>query len=237
MDLSSIKVLTFDIGGTVFDWHSSITAEVNRLAGERGVEVDASRFANDWRRGMFQMLDKVRSGELPWMNADEIHRLMLDDITPGYAALELNSADLDDLNGVWHRLKVWNDAPAAIDRLRGRYTVVVLTVLSWAIAVYSSEANNLQWDGILSCEFLGHYKPSPEAYLSAVSLLGVQPQETMMVAAHYGDLRAAMGAGLHSAFVSRPDERGVGDKTESGPQPDFDVNAKDFADLANQLLA
>ena len=169
--------------------------------------------------------------------ADEIHRRILDDVAPGFAALELEPSDLDDLNGVWHRLKVWNDAPAVIERLRGRYTVVVLTVLSWAIAVYSSEANDVQWDGILSCEFLGHYKPSPEAYISAVNLLGLRPQETMMVAAHYGDLRAAMGAGLHSAFVARPDERGQGDNTESEPQPDFDVNAKDFADLADQLLA
>lgn len=237
MDLSSIKVLTFDIGGTVFDWHNSITGEVSQLAKDRKVSVDAGRFANQWRRGMFQMLDKVRSGELPWMNADEIHRRVLDDVAPGFAALELSSSDLDDLNGLWHRLKVWQDAPAAIEELRGRYTVVVLTVLSWAIAVYSSEANNLRWDGILSCEFLGHYKPSREAYLTAVELLGVRPEQTMMVAAHYGDLRAAMDAGLHSAFVSRPGERGPGDTTDTDPQPDFDVNATDFADLTSQLLA
>lgn len=236
MDLSNVRALTFDVGGTVFDWHSSISAEVQRLADDRGVSVDVSRFANDWRRGMFQRLDKVRSGELPWANADEIHRRVLDDVAPSFAALELTSSDLDELNLVWHRLNVWEDAPAAIKRLRGRYTVVVLTVLSWAIAVYSSEANDLQWDGILSCEFLGHYKPSPEAYLAGVNLLGVRPEETMMVAGHYGDLRAAMSAGLHSAFVSRPGERGPGDSTETEPQPDFDINASDFTDLANQLL-
>ena len=237
MDTSSIKVLTFDIGGTVFDWHSSIREELDQLAAQRGVSVDSGRFANEWRRGMFQMLDKVRSGEVPWMNSDEIHRQVLDDVAPRFPALELGSTDLDDLNLVWHRLKVWDDAPAAIEKLRGRYTVVVLTVLSWANAVYSSEANNLRWDGILSCEFLGHYKPSPEAYIAAVDLLGVRPEETMMVAGHYGDLRAAKTAGLHSAFVSRPGERGVGDATEVEPQPDFDLNATDFADLTAQLLA
>ena len=51
MDLTSIKALTWDIGGTVFDWYGSVSREVGSLAGERGVEVDSSRFANDWRRG------------------------------------------------------------------------------------------------------------------------------------------------------------------------------------------
>lgn len=237
LDLSSIKALTFDIGGTVFDWHSSIRDEVDRLAIARRVEVDSAQFANEWRREMFEMLAKVRNSELPWMNADQIHRRVLDDVAPRYPALELIGSDLDELNQVWHHLNVWKDAPQAIERLRSRYTVVVLTVLSWAIAVDSSKAGGIEWDGILSCEFLGNYKPEAPAYHAGVKLLGIQPNEAMMVAAHHGDLRAAIRAGLHSAFVPRPGERGEGNDLESEPQPDFDINSKDFADLANQLLA
>ena len=48
----------------------------------------------------------------------------------------------------------------------------------------------------------------------------------MMVAAHYGDLRAAIRAGLHSAFVPRPGERGEGSDLETEPQPDFDINSR-----------
>ncbi len=236
-DLSSIKALTFDIGGTVFDWHSSIRDEVYRLATERRVEVNGAQFANEWRREMFEMLAKVRNSELPWMNADQIHRRVLDDVAPRYPALELIDSDLDELNQVWHHLNVWKDAPQAIERLRSRYTVVVLTVLSWAIAVDSSKAGGIEWDGIISCEFLGNYKPDAPAYHARVKLLGIEPNEAMMVAAHYGDLRAAIRAGLHSAFVPRPGERGEGSDLETEPQPDFDINSTDFADLANQLLA
>ena len=236
-DLSSIKALAFDIGGTVFDWHSSIRDEVHRLATERRVEVDSAQFANEWRREMFEMLAKVRKSELPWMNADQIHRRVLDDVAPRYPTLELNDSDLDELNQVWHHLNVWKDAPQAIERLRSRYTVVVLTVLSWAIAVDSSKAGGIWWDGIISCEFLGNYKPDAPAYHAGVKLLGIEPNEAMMVAAHYSDLRAAIRAGLHSAFVPRPGERGEGSDLETEPQPDFDINSKDFADLANQLLA
>ncbi len=154
MDLSSIKALTFDIGGTVFDWHSSIRDEVHRLATARRVEVNGAQFANKWRREMFEMLAKVRNSELPWMNADQIHRRVLDGVAPRYPALELIDSDLDELNQVWHHLNVWKEAPQAIERLRSRYTVVVLTVLRLCILVDSSYAGFFECECIISCEFV-----------------------------------------------------------------------------------
>ena len=115
--------------------------------------------------------------------------------------------------------------------------MVVLTVMSMAIGVDSSKHNGIEWDGIISCEFLGHYKPDRGAYLAGLRLLGVEPGHTMMCATHHGDLRAAMAAGLRSAYVPRPGESGDGNDGDLSPQPDFDVNARDFTDLADQLLA
>ena len=237
IDLSRIRALTWDIGGTVFDWHHTIRDEVAALAAARGADVDPARFANTWRRRMFQELARVRSGDLPWMNADQIHRGLLDELAEQHPSLELTPSDRDALNGVWHRLAAWPDAAEALRRLRTRYTVVVLTVMSTAIAVDSSKHNGIEWDGIISCEFLGHYKPDREAYLGGLRLLGVEPGQAMMCAAHHRDLRAAMAAGLRSAYVPRPGESGAGNDGDLSPQPDFDVNARDFTDLADQLLA
>ncbi len=236
VDLSTIKALTFDVGGTIFDWHHTIRDEVERLAQERGVEMDCASFTNNWRWRMFELLGQVRSGELPWMNADDLHRRALDDMVVKYPILDLTIAERDALNQVWHRLRVWTDAPQAIEQLRSRYTVVVLTILSWALVVDSSKTAGITWDGILSCEFLGHYKPDPEAYQAGVQLLGIAPHEAMMVAAHPGDLRAAKAAGLHTAYVTRPGERGEGNDPDLSPQPDFDVNATDFHDLTRKLV-
>ena len=236
-DLTRIRTLTWDIGGTVFDWHHGIKDEVTALAADRGAAVDAAVFANIWRRRMFEELALVRSGDLPWMNADQLHRRVLDELAEQHPSLGLSAADLEELNSVWHRLSAWPDAPAALARLRERYSVVVLTVMSTAIAIDSSRHNGIDWDAILSCEFLGHYKPDAEAYLSAVRLLGVQPEEALMCAAHRGDLRAAIAAGLHSAYVPRPGESGEGNDRDLSPRPEFDINAADFTDLADQLLA
>lgn len=236
IQLNTIKALTFDIGGTVFDWHQTLCPKVDCLSRAHGVEVDAAAFTNQWRRRMFELLAQVRSGELPWMNADDLHRRALDDLVGPYPALHLTSSEKDELTHVWHRLQAWADAPPALERLRSCYTVVVLTVLSWAIAIDSSKVAGINWDGVLSCEFLGHYKPDVEAYQAGVRVLGIAPHEAIMVAAHPGDLRAAAAAGLYTAYIPRPGEKGVGNDLDLSPQPDFDINVTDFGDLVQQLV-
>ena len=238
-DLTRIKVLTFDVGGTVFDWRGAIQKEVTRLAAEQDAEVDVIQFATDWRTWMFATLARVRSGELSWRNADQIHRSVLDDVLDKHSALKLSASERDELNEVWHRLRAWPDAGEAIERLRDRYTTVVVTVLSYSIAVDCSKYNGIDWDGILSCEFLGHYKTDPEAYLTALKLLRVEPSEAMMVAAHGRDLRGAKAAGLHTAYVHREGESDVspGSSDLDSASSEFDIVSVDFPDLANRLLA
>ena len=53
----------------------------------------------------------------------------------------------------------------------------------------------LPWDCVLSSELAHHYKPDPEVYLLAAQLLGLEPHQVMMVAAHNGDLLAAQAVG------------------------------------------
>ena len=91
------------------------------------------------------------------------------------------------------------------------------------------------WDCILSAELARHYKPDPEAYLTAAALLGLQPPQVMMVAAHNNDLLAAQKVGFRTAFVPRPTEYGPGQTTDLEANPTVDVMATDFNDLAQQL--
>ncbi len=234
--LAGVKVLTFDVGGTVFDWYGGVTGAVDDLAARKGVEVDSSGFAIGWRELFFDTLAKVRSGALPRMNADGIHRLTLDEMSANFPALPLSGAEKDGLTDVWHHLSAWPDANPAIQRLRQKYTVVVLTVLSFGIVVESSKKSGIDWDAIISCEFLGHYKPDVDAYLDGLKLLGVEPGEAMMVAAHAWDLKSAKKAGLATAYVPRPRERG--DHTMFDlTMPDMDVNAPNFSGLADLLLS
>lgn len=232
--LDAVKALTFDVGGTVFDWQGATRSAVSALAAEREAEIDVARFCLRWRGDMFRMLARVRSGELDWLNADQLHRAVLDPLGEAYPELALTAVDKDALTAVWHDMSAWPDFGPALPRLRTKYTVAVLTVLSWSIAVDCCKRNDLWWDGIMSCEMLGAYKPDPEAYQRGAELLGLRPEEVMMVASHPGDLRAAMAVGFRTAFVlPRHDEPGGND---DGNPEDFDLTAEDFTVLADKLV-
>jgi len=58
----------------------------------------------------------------------------------------------------------------------------------------------------------------------------------MMVATHEDDLQAAQGCGLQTAYVHRPHEYGVEVAKAVGDLGVFDVRARDFNDLADQLV-
>ena len=238
-DLSNIKALTWDVGGTVFDWRGTIEDEVRRLASEKEADVDIEQFATDWRVWSFAMLARVNTFELPWTNLDHIHRQVLDDVLQKHSSLSLSASERDNLAEIWHRLRAWPGAADAIHRLRSRYTVIVLTVLSYAIAVDCSKHNGINWDGILACEFLGAYKGPPNAYNKAIRLLRRQPSETMMVAAHMNDLKNARRAGMTTAYIHREGESNVtpGFSDVATADPEIDIVASDFPDLANKLLA
>ena len=83
-------------------------------------------------------------------------------------------------------------------------------------------------------EIARDYKPKPAVYLGAAAAFDCAPGETMMVAAHSSDLAAAAHAGLRTAFIARPDERGKG-RGESRASVPVDVTATGLGDLADQL--
>lgn len=226
-----IKVLTFDVGGSVFDWQSSTQEAVKELADERRVELDVPAFCFQWRRRMFETLAEVRKGDLSWRNADQIHLEVLDELGEQYRELELTSDDKQRLNSAWHRMGVWEDVPEALKRLRERYIVSILTVLSLSIVVDSSKHAGIDWDAYLSCEFLGVYKPEADAYQKAARLFGVESSETMMVACHPPDLAAAQRAGLKAAHVKPK----VWEMGSEGDSSGFEIQAESYTDLADQL--
>lgn len=233
--MTAPKALFFDVGGTIFDWKNTAIPIINRLASDHGQHVDAEAFANDWRREMFAARAQVAQGNLPWMSADGMHLAALETMRTTYPLL----TEVDDLMGIvkqtWHNLNAFDGAADAINQLRTKYTVVVLTILSWESIVSSSKRAGVQWDGILSCEFLGYYKPSRQAYLKGVGLLGLQPEEAMMVAAHKTDLAAAQSAGMQTAYVGVPEDDLVFAESAQQPTYQFDVSAADFPELCGKL--
>ncbi len=227
-----IRALTFDVFGTVVDWRSSITLEGQALQQRLALPAqDWAQFADDWRAGYQPAMQDVRSGQLPWTDIDGLHRRILDGLLT-QRRLVLSEADTAQFNRVWHRLAPWRDSVAGLTRLKQRFIITTLSNGNVSLLVNMAKHAGLPWDTVLSAELFNHYKPDPQVYLGAARLLGLQPEQVMMVAAHPSDLRAAAACGLRTAYVRRPLERGAGGPMEAWTDGEFDVVASDFNSLA-----
>lgn len=235
MEISTIKALTFDVFGTVVDWRGTIAREGRRIGSAAGIDADWAGLADAWRGGYKPAMHRVRTGELTWTNLDVLHRMMLDQLIGRFGLGGLSEPQLAELNGVWHRLDPWPDARGGLERLRQRFVVATLSNGNMALLITMAKHADLRWDAILSVELAKHYKPDPEVYSTAAGLLGLQPHEVLMVAAHNDDLQGARAVGLRTAFVRRAEEYGPSQTTDLEPDPDVDVVARDFNDLADQL--
>lgn len=231
-----IEALLFDVFGTVVDWRGGVIRACRRLGEEKELSVDWATFADAWRGRYRPSMEKVRTGEVPWTNLDALHRASLEELLEEFEVTSLTDKEKDHLNRVWHRLDPWPDAVEGLARLKRRYVIAPLSNGNVALLTDMAKRAGLPWDLILSAELSRHYKPDREAYLTSAELLGLRPEQVMMVAAHPDDLHAAAGAGLRTAYVHRPLEFGPGAEPEP-PPPIFDHSATDFVDLAEQLGA
>ena len=232
-----LKVLAFDVFGTVVDWRGGVMAELHFSPppGEGRVGATAGAFADAWRRRAQQLWASVYRGETPYVVLDEIHAQALGHVAAEFELQPLSDAERERLVLAWHHLPAWPDAVAGMTRLRNRYVLTTLSNGGMAHLIDVARSARLPFDCILSTELVKTYKPDPRVYRMVPELLQVRPEQAMMVASHPYDLSAAAKEGMRTAFVKRPQEWGTG-KIEA---PDFpvDVTAEDFNDLASQLGA
>ena len=101
-----VKALIFDVFGTVVDWRTSVIKEGETLGAQKSWKIDWAAFADEWRfDGYIGGIRKVVSGELPWNNADDLHRMQLDLMLEARGiSSQLAEAEKDHFNRVWHRL-------------------------------------------------------------------------------------------------------------------------------------
>jgi 2-haloacid dehalogenase len=232
---SGIQALIFDTYGTVVDWRTTVLEALRGLGRSRGLATDWEGFLARWETRA--ILDRVNTGELPWMTMENVHRLALETPLAHYGVTGLTDDEIDRLVLARWRLHPWSDSVPGLTRLKQRYVISPLSNASFIGMVKLAKFAGLPWDCIITAENARRYKPHPEAYRTAVSLLGLRPEQVMLVAAHNYDLRAAQSHGLGTAFVPRPTEYGPKQTTDLAPEGEWTVIAKDFLDLAGQLGA
>jgi 2-haloacid dehalogenase len=231
-----VRALAFDVFGTVVDWRTSVARELGSVLAPKGHRLDWEGFADQWRSRYQPAMERVRNGERPFVILDVLHRENLVELLKEYRIEDLSEAEIDHLNQAWHRLDAWPDVLEGLRRLKHRFVLAALSNGNVALLVHMAKRAGLPWDVILGAEVTRAYKPTPEAYDRAATMLAMEPSRCLMVAAHPADLVAAAARGFRTAYVHRPLEYGRDHADRARPAQTFDLAVDTLTELADKLI-
>lgn len=228
-----MRVLLFDVFGTLVDWRSSMIELAAAAGGRAGPRADWAGIIDDWRRAYQPALDRVRQGAA-WRDLDSLQRETLSRVL-AERGVSLSATARESLVKGWRELRAWPDSREGLDRLRRTHVTATLSNGHVALLADLLKFADLRVDAVLSAQLAASYKPDPKVYLTALDLLDCRPQDAGMVAAHPSDLRAAAGVGLSPIFVRRPLEWGPGVPAANPPALDGLLQADGLSHLADAL--
>lgn len=222
------RAFIFDVFGTCVDWRNSVARDVQAVF----PDIDAVAFADAWRGEYQPAMERIRSGGRGYVPLDILHLENLDRVLSRFG---VTCDDPAALNKAWERLDPWADVVPGLTALREKGLIASCSNGSIGLMSRLARWGNLPWDAILGADIGQGYKPQAKVYLRSVAVLGLEPEQVTMVAAHNSDLAAARTLGLKTAFVLRPTEHGPNQTEDLEPTGDWDFIAKDFVDLASQV--
>lgn len=204
----TIKSVFFDFMGTCLDWHSSVVAALpSSIDEQRRVQ-----FALAWRKSFFERLNERHVKKEEPENIDDTFRHSLtatvgnDDYSEFRDVLSKEDSNIPSLIQAWHDMPAWPDVALTLEALRERgLELFVLANGSTRLQLDLVKSAGLRdkFDMLFSSQLLGVYKPDRAAYATALELIGRKPEETVMVACHAYDLRAARQLGMNTIYVRR----------------------------------
>ncbi|MGI4815172.1 MAG: haloacid dehalogenase type II [Janthinobacterium lividum] len=236
--MHQVRALLFDVFGTVVDWRNGVAREARQCLIRWGrADIDPNAFADAWRGRYGSAMEAVRNGSRPFVRLDVLHYENLCAVLESYGIdwHALEAADLAQLNTAWHRLDPWPDAVAGLARLKRSFIIAPLSNGNISLLLNMAKRAGLPWDAILGAEIVQTYKPVPAAYLKTAEVLGLAPEQCMLVAAHNNDLRAARACGFRTGFVLRSFEHGPGQRTDVAAEEAWDVVADDLVQFSERL--
>ncbi len=203
-----IKVLFFDIFGTLVDWRSSITECGQNLGVIEKEKFNWELFTINWRLKYNPILKKVNNKKLKWNVLDELHKQTLDELIQEMQINFLKKKHRETLIDEWHKLKAWGDSSKSLRFLKNKFITATLSNANVSLQRKLLKNTKMEFDFIFSAEHFKKYKPAREVYLGAADYLNLKPKNCALVASHKNDLYAASECGFLTIFVQRNNEYG-----------------------------
>jgi 2-haloacid dehalogenase len=229
-----VKVLVFDLYGTVVDMQGGLTTIAKPFLDKKGWSGDPSSFVTWWRRTHFEdsMIDALLDrGHTPYRQIG--HRAVSHVLER--CKIAHTQDEVEGLVDEITRLKPFPDVVAALHRLSTRYKLVILSNGDRDMLAAARTHIGYEFDLVISVQEAGYFKPHFATYATAEAIISktwphMERTSVLFVANHAFDCIGAKSHGFRTAFVDRR-KRAFG---QSPNQPDLMV--ADFKSLAEALV-
>jgi 2-haloacid dehalogenase len=216
--LEGITTATFDCYGTLIDWEGGLGCFLYDLALRNG-ETSAPngrKLKERWEAIQFELVQG------PYQKYKTIlaESLRLFCMERGYEWNDQLGVDLARSMRSW---QPFHDTKPGLDRVRAAgLRLVIISNTDRAIIEHSLKHLEVPFDGVVTAEDCGAYKPSSTVFEQALDNIGVPPGQIIHVAFGFKyDLGPAQALGFKTAWVNRNAE----------PAPDPTVPDYEWRDL------
>src|ERR1700759_2015631 len=170
---AGVKVCMFDQYGTVVDMQGGLTAIATPFLKDKGWNGNPNSFVTWWRRTHFEnsMIDALLHREhTPYREIGERSVAHVMDRAGISYSMEEVRALVDHIV----RLRPFPEVPAALDRLRARYLLVVLSNGDPDMLEAAKQYHGIAFERTISVAVANAFKPHVATYTKAAEIVGVR---------------------------------------------------------------
>ena len=227
--LGLVHTLTFDAFGTILDLGGSHAPRLGEFLKSKGSEVTVGELWARWRYR--QRIEQYQDNQFyagHYGYLDSSRRALI--YTLRSSKLPFGDVDIARIMAGWQELNPFPDAVPGLQRLRSKFKLVVLSNGERDFLAHLVKTRvQYDFDGVISVQDVGVFKPSPQVYRYAARILKAEPCELLMVSSNSFDVVGARASGYRGGYVNRYDL-----PYDETPYR-FDIEARDFLDLAGKL--
>jgi 2-haloacid dehalogenase len=229
LDFTRFEVLTFDCYGTLINWEAGILSALHQVLSAHGKDLDDETILKLY--GDFELIAEQGTFR-PYKEVLQlVVRQFADELrfTP-------TPEQLRSLSGSLPSWKPWPDTVAALDQLKKRFRLAIVSNVDDALFAGTRPHLGVDFDAVITAQQAQAYKPSLKIFELALSRINAPAHRVLHVGQSiYHDVVPAQSLGLATVWVNRPSARpGVGAVKHADATPDLSVSS--LAELATAVV-
>lgn len=226
-DFNDIEWVSFDCYGTLVDWETGISSAVSSSLASCGIRKTGPEILE-----LFADVEPVVQSS----GAFKEYRVVLREVMTligDRLGIRIAEDDVDCMSGSLPRWPVFPDAGPALQTLKQRYKLAIISNVDDDLFAGSARALGVEFDAVITSQQANAYKPNSRSFELAETVMSVNKEQWLHVGESlYHDIEPANRLGIRSVWVNRVDRGGGTRKTDAKP----DRTVPDLAALVEMLV-